>query len=147
MSYKSWSPAPYSQGSSAYGHIQSDCWTGSPAPTPGAPHMNTVSLPHPNSTPHHPSSFCMLLFYRFMSFFLTFHIRRYVIWFRYATHPGIEPSPVLRRSSTCLLQRVTGYPAYPSITRLFSFFASSPCSKPPFNTATHPFSRISLLVC
>ncbi|KAL4079838.1 hypothetical protein J3A83DRAFT_4368681 [Scleroderma citrinum] len=57
MSYKSWTLSPYSSGTSAYGHVQSDHWTGAPAPTPGAPHMNTVSLPHPNSTPHHPSSF------------------------------------------------------------------------------------------
>ncbi|KAH0826777.1 hypothetical protein J3R83DRAFT_5192 [Lanmaoa asiatica] len=30
--------------------------TTSPGPMPGAPHLHTVSLPHPNSAPHHASS-------------------------------------------------------------------------------------------
>lgn len=58
MSYKSWTPP--ASWASACGSIQPNHWISSPAPTPGAPHIHTVSLPHPNSTPHHHSSHCML---------------------------------------------------------------------------------------
>ena len=47
--YKSWTS--HSRSSSAPSYP-----TSSPGPMPSAPHLRTVSLPHPNSAPHHASS-------------------------------------------------------------------------------------------
>ncbi|KAI6130639.1 hypothetical protein EDD16DRAFT_1539867 [Pisolithus croceorrhizus] len=121
MSYRSWTPAPYSV------HAQADPWTasGSPAPMlPGAPPMNTVSLPHPNSSPRYGSVHYdpptgaprILALNPLLSYSgippIYFNVLQDVrsIRLRNGCSPSSLQQPALNRPVMCLCIRFAGYP-------------------------------------